>query len=76
MDLYDLGHIIAGIVVSIVAYLDTRLIPFLIAVLALFIIYQLDEHYHIDDEAWEDIREFLVGLMIGLAIVLLLILIH
>jgi len=70
--LYDLGHIFGGIVYTLIGYLKPELIPFLIAIGAIFIIYQLDESWHIDDEAWRDIREFLVGIFIGLGIILLL----
>ncbi|MEM4154544.1 MAG: hypothetical protein QXW52_06995 [Candidatus Caldarchaeum sp.] len=70
--LYDVGHVLGGVTTSITTYFIPHMIPYIIAVVILFLFYQLDEQYHIDDEAWEDIREFLVGIFIGMSAVLIM----
>jgi len=66
--LYDLAHVVFGILtVLAAAYVH----PVVSAIMFLtFIIYELDEEWHLEDESYEDIREYGIGLGIGTTIIL------
>jgi len=67
--LYDLAHIVFGI---LTAFTAVYLQPALAVIMFLtFVIYQLDESWHLSDESYEDIREYGIGLGIGTTIILL-----
>jgi hypothetical protein len=38
----------------------------------LFVIYEVDEYFHLNDEAYEEIREYLYGCGVGMFLLLLL----
>jgi hypothetical protein len=65
----DLAHIAFGIITAIVSKIN---IIFSILNTILFIIYELNEEWRINDYAYEDIREFVVGLTIGEVLLLAL----
>lgn len=55
-------HIPVGFVFSVLSFLTTlNAIGFLI----LWIIYELNEDFHIKDQAWKDIPGFMTGLTLG-----------
>jgi len=54
-----LVHILYGILTALA---PTHLAPILAAV---FIIYELDEDWHLNDQAYRDLLEYMVGLSIG-----------
>ena len=55
----SIGHFVGGFIAALVGY---YLNPGLAAIAtALFIIYELDEDWHISDEAFRDIREYIIG---------------
>ena len=58
----DVGHFLGGVLVAYLTYANP-----LIAVLitALFCLYELDETWHIQDESFVDIRNFLLGVILG-----------
>ena len=54
----DAAHIVAGVVSCLV----TVKYPVIgVVSTILFLIYQLDEEWHLKDEAWRDILEYAVG---------------
>ncbi len=62
--LYDIvtgvGHFVGGVLTALAAYF---LSPALAAIMfACFIIYEIDEDWHIKDKAYRDIRVYAVGL--------------
>ena len=63
MKITSLAHYIGGLL----AALTGKFYPVL-AVIAtvLFIIYELDEDWHLNDKAFRDIREYLIGFFVGL----------
>jgi len=58
-------HYLWGILISIVALISPTLSALMFAG---FIIYELDEEWHIKDKSYADIREMLVGMGIGVII--------
>lgn len=58
-------HYLWGILISIVALLSPTLS---VLMFTGFIIYELDEEWHIRDKSYADIREMLVGMGIGVVI--------
>jgi len=68
-ELSDLSHVGAGIIVGLIAFVKPVL-----AVLAtiLFIIYELDEDWHLHDKAYKDIFEFALGFYATLVAYLIL----
>ncbi|MDW8086321.1 MAG: hypothetical protein RMI45_08830 [Ignisphaera sp.] len=58
MIIKDIAHILAGVASAIVTFSH----PVIGVVMTiLFIIYQLDESWHIKDESWLDILEYSIG---------------
>jgi hypothetical protein len=62
-----LGHALFGFV-STLSVLVHPILPALSAVL--FVIYELDERFHLHDEAYQEIREYLYGFAAGLVVLL------
>ena len=58
-------HYLWGILISIVALVSPTLS---VLMFTGFIIYELDEEWHIKDKSYADIREMLVGMGIGVVI--------
>ena len=69
MDITDIAHIVFGVVTAIVSKIN---IVFSIINTFLFIVYELDEEWKISDNAYEDIREFAIGLALGEVLLLAL----
>ena len=65
----DLAHIVFGVVTAVVSKIS---VAFSIINTFLFVLYELDEEYHLSDEAYEDIKEFTIGLAVGEAVLLVL----
>jgi hypothetical protein len=63
MNIGDVAHIIAGLIASLATFINP-----VAGVLAtvLFIIYELDEEWHLKDESYKDILEFAVGYYVGI----------
>jgi hypothetical protein len=62
MKITDIAHIVFGIITAIVSKIN---IIFSIINTFLFVLYELDEEWRISDYAYEDIKEFTIGLAIG-----------
>ena len=59
------SHFLGGFLVSIFAF-SSKISLFLpIAIFILFIVYELDEDWHIKDNAYIDVRQFIFGLFAG-----------
>ena len=60
--LTSLAHVVAGVLTSVASFLNPTL-----AVLMFvgFIIYELNEDWHLSDESFQDILEYLIGLYGG-----------
>jgi len=69
LNLSDLAHIAFGAITAIVSKIN---IVFSIINTFLFVLYELDEEFHLCDESYEDIKEFTIGLTIGEALLLAL----
>jgi len=67
LNLSDLAHIAFGAITAIVSKIN---IVFSIINTFLFVLYELDEEFHLCDESYEDIKEFTIGLTIGEALLL------
>jgi len=68
--LTDIAHVVYGILTIFAAtYLHAVAA---VIMFATFVIYQLDEQWHIEDESYEDIREYAIGLGIGATLALAL----
>jgi hypothetical protein len=67
--LTKLGHGLFGFI-STVAVLISPVLPILSA--ALFVIYEVDEYFHLNDEAYQEIREYLYGFAVGLTLLICL----
>jgi hypothetical protein len=65
--LTKLGHAVFGFI-STVAVLINPVLPALSAIL--FVIYEVDECFHLHDEAYEEIREYLYGVAAGLTLLI------
>jgi hypothetical protein len=63
MNIGDVAHIIAGLIASLATFINPA-----VGVLAtaLFVIYELDEEWHLKDESYKDILEFAVGYYAGI----------
>jgi hypothetical protein len=64
-----LGHALFGFV-STLSVLVHPILPALSAIL--FVIYELDESFHLCDEAYADIREYLYGVAAALVVLLVM----
>jgi hypothetical protein len=71
MKLTSTAHIVFGVITAIVSKIN---IVFSIINTFLFVLYELDEEWRISDYAYKDIREFAVGLTLGEALLLALVL--
>jgi hypothetical protein len=67
--LTKLGHAVFGFI-STVAVLINPILPALSAIL--FVIYEVDECFHLNDEAYQEIREYLYGVAVGLTLLICL----
>jgi len=65
--LTKVGHGLFGFV-STLSVLVHPILPALSAIL--FVLYELDESFHLCDEAYDEIREFLYGFAAGLVVLL------
>jgi len=65
-DVTDEIHIMAGLVTALITMVNSVLAALMFVG---FIIYELDEDWHLSDEAFQDIKEYLIGLYIGAIIV-------
>jgi hypothetical protein len=63
MNIGDIAHIVAGLIASLATFINP--VAGVLAT-ALFIIYELDEEWHIRDESYRDILEFAVGYYVGI----------
>ena len=63
----DLAHFLWGLMIALVALLFPPPAAIVLPVLmfAGFIIYELDEDWHLNDKAFKDILEMLVGMGVG-----------
>jgi len=68
--LTDLAHVVYGILTVFAAVYLHAVVA--VIMFATFIIYQLDESWHLEDESYEDIREYGIGLGIGAALALIM----
>ncbi len=67
--LKKLAHYAWGLLTALVALVA----PVLSALMFLgFIVYELDEEWHIRDKSYNDIREMLIGMGIGVVIAILI----
>lgn len=60
--LTDIAHVLGGILAALLTPQYPVLSTLIVVV---FLLYQFDESWHINDEAFADIKEFLYGLVIG-----------
>ncbi len=67
--IYKLIHFIAGFLTALTTYYNNMLS---ILLFIIFIIYELDEDWHLSDQAFKDILEYAVGLYAA-AIILLVV---
>ena len=66
--LADLGHMLLGVLIIVL----TKVNPLAsILLFTSFIIYELDEDWHISDQAYNDILELMVGMVISSIVYLL-----
>jgi len=64
-----IGHAVFGFT-STLAVLINPVLPALSA--ALFVLYEVDECFHLNDEAYQEIREYLYGVAVGLTLLICL----
>ena len=63
-----LAHVAFGMITSLISIIS----PVLSAINSIvFIIYELDEEWHLEDESYRDILEFAIGLALGEVILLI-----
>jgi hypothetical protein len=63
-----LAHVVFGLLTALVSTIS----PILSIInTIIFIVYELNEEWHLDDEAYQEILEFSVGLAIGEIILIL-----
>jgi len=67
--LTKIGHGLFGFI-STLSVLVHAILPALSA--ALFVIYEVDECFHLNDEAYQEIREYLYGVAVGLTLLICL----
>ena len=58
---WDIIHFIGGVITALAA-IKAPVLGFIMAIV--FLVYELNEDWHIRDEAFKDIRAYLVGLFI------------
>ena len=63
-----LAHIVFGMITSLISIISPAL-SFINSII--FIIYELDEEWHLEDASYIDILEFALGLAIGEVILLI-----
>jgi len=64
--LTDLAHVVFGFLTVLASVYVHPVISVIMFVT--FIVYQLDEEWHLEDESYEDIREYGIGLGIGVVV--------
>jgi len=64
-----MAHHVWGLVTAIIALVSSALS---VLMFTGFIIYELDEDWHIHDKAYRDIREMLIGMGVGAALDILI----
>jgi hypothetical protein len=62
MNITDLTHVVFGVITAIVSKIN---IFFSVLNTFLFVLYELDEEFHLHDESYKDIKEFVIGLTLG-----------
>jgi hypothetical protein len=63
---------VAHVVYGLLSALAVRVNPVLTVVMAaVFIIYELDEEWRLNDVAYEELREFMLGFSIGVVVMLI-----
>ncbi|MEM2352549.1 MAG: hypothetical protein QXT26_09095 [Thermoproteota archaeon] len=63
-----LAHVVFGLI-SALSVMIHPILPILTSLL--FIIYELDEEWRLDDEAYDELKEYMVGVTIGITIMLI-----
>jgi len=63
-----LAHIVFGVMTSLISIISP-ILPFINSII--FIIYELNEEWHLEDESYKDILEFALGLALGEVILLI-----
>jgi len=63
MNIGDIAHVFAGLIASLATFINP--VAGVLAT-ALFIIYELDEEWHLEDDSYKDILEFAVGYYVGI----------
>ncbi|MEM4473944.1 MAG: hypothetical protein QXY75_03055 [Candidatus Bathyarchaeia archaeon] len=63
-----LAHVVFGII-SALSIIIHPIWPILTSLL--FIIYELDEEWHLNDEAYDELKEYMMGVAIGITIMLM-----
>ena len=54
----DVGHFLGGL---LVAFLSIQFPVLAVLLTAVFVVYEMDESWHINDEAFNDIKIYLLG---------------
>jgi len=62
----DIGHILYGV---LTVFAPIHIAPIMAV---LFVIYELDEEWHIEDQSYRDIMFYMIGIAIGVIIWLIL----
>jgi len=63
LTLTDLAHVVFGILTVFAAVYLQPVVS--VIMFATFVLYQLDEEWHLEDESYQDIREYGIGLGVG-----------
>jgi hypothetical protein len=63
MNIVDIAHAVAGLLASLATFMSPAVG---VVAVALFIIYELDEEWHLEDESYQDIAEFAIGYYAGI----------
>lgn len=64
----DIAHIIGGFLVVLISEFN---ITAAILITIVFLLYQFDEDKWIEDQAWKDIKEFMIGMFIAVGFLVL-----
>jgi len=68
--LTKLGHVTFGIMTVLAASYVQPIISLIMFLT--FVIYELDEEWHLEDQSYEDIKEYGIGLGIGVTAILII----
>jgi len=74
MKLTSIAHYVAGFLIPYIAIYIHWSISLIATIL--FILYELDEEFHLSDESYIDIKEFLIGLYIGCVSIIIKIMLY